>query len=68
MSNHTDEAAGFCGPYLRPKAAAAYLNLAPSTLWSLVSRGLLPAPTRLSPGVSLFAKSELDAAVAQRKN
>jgi predicted DNA-binding transcriptional regulator AlpA len=54
------------GPFLRPKAAAQYLGIASSTLWVLVSRGVLPRPIKLSRGVSLFPQPELDTALERR--
>ena len=54
------------GPYYRAKSAAKYLDVAPSTLWALVAQQILEPPIKLSPGVSLFPKAALDAALARR--
>lgn len=60
------EANGLTGPYYRPKTAAQYLDVAPSTLWALIAQQILDPPIKLSAGVSLFPQSALDAALMKR--
>lgn len=55
MAGDNQQSAPLRGPYLRPSAAARYLDVSPSTLWALIKQNRLPRPLKLSPGVSLFS-------------
>ena len=50
-------------PLLRPKAAAAYLGVAPSTFWRWARAGRIPAGIRLSRRCTCWRRSTLDAFV-----
>lgn len=50
---------------LRAKEAAQYLGIGVSTLWAFTKAGQLRS-IRLSPRVTVWAKSELDAFVSSR--
>ncbi|MFM7659352.1 MAG: helix-turn-helix transcriptional regulator [Betaproteobacteria bacterium] len=43
--------------YLREKELLERLPLSSSTLWRLVSKGLFPAPIKLSAGVTVWSES-----------
>jgi predicted DNA-binding transcriptional regulator AlpA len=66
LMSQFNESARLQGPFLRPRAAAAYLSLSPSSLYSMCARGLLPRPLKLSAGITVFSQPALDAAVSSR--
>jgi prophage regulatory protein len=45
--------------YLREKELLERLPLSSSTLWRLVSKGLFPAPIKLSVGVTVWSEIEV---------
>lgn len=53
------------GPFLRPKQAAAYLNISESTLYYLVQQGVIPSPYKPGPRLSLFSQHALDIAITK---
>ena len=48
--------------YLRPKSAAAYLDISISTFWRLVAAGKIPT-AKISPRATVCKREDLDALI-----
>lgn len=51
---------------LRDKDVAKMLSIAKSTVWMYASNGTLPKPTKISPRVSAWKLSDIEAFIASR--
>jgi len=45
--------------FIRAKQTSEILGIGKSTVWRWAARGILPKPTKLSAGVSVWKKSEI---------
>lgn len=53
--------------YLRASDACVYIGVSRASLYRLVKRGVAPKPIKLSPGLVVWDREDLDRAILQRK-